>query len=144
MIKDVVELFDLRPDDRHPDDLSCAERAVHAPQNIATNIMAGNVLFNYCNSILCASAALARMDQTNIVAYAEAHKEARAISAHVTYFNSRTGAITTRGFDDDVSRCINRYRTQREEWIKAEKARLDPQPEGSAIAAEAEVEVAAL
>lgn len=42
----------LEAEDKHPDEESCAERAVSAPQNIATNIMAASIIFSFCNHLL--------------------------------------------------------------------------------------------
>lgn len=47
--------FDIFPDieiDKLPSELSCAEFAVSAPQNIGANINAANILFDYLNKLL--------------------------------------------------------------------------------------------
>ena len=41
-------------EDKLPTELSCAERAVSAPQNILTNMTAANLLFTFLNTILTA------------------------------------------------------------------------------------------
>lgn len=51
VLPDIFELFNLKMD-KHPDDLSCAERAESAPQNILTNIQAANIILNYCSLII--------------------------------------------------------------------------------------------
>ena len=51
VLPDVFELFNLKMD-KHPDDLSCAERAESAPQNILTNIQAANIVLNYCSLVI--------------------------------------------------------------------------------------------
>jgi molybdopterin/thiamine biosynthesis adenylyltransferase len=49
-----MPLFDdvfpnTKPENDHPDDLSCADHAMSAPQNIATNMTAAQLAFNYFN-----------------------------------------------------------------------------------------------
>lgn len=124
-IKTAIELFDLKPDDRHPNDLSCTERAIHAPQNIATNMMAASVLFNYCNTILLSVSDLRRSGgNTGSLSFSEECRKTRSISAHVTFFNSRTGTISTRNFDEYVSSYIEKQRVNNEEYIKRQRREL--------------------
>lgn len=100
-LETVVEHFHLSDNDRHPDEMSCAERAEHAPQNILTNIMAGDTLLGYCNLILSSNS------------YYREHKEERfstreecqtfwdrqpGVVARITYFDSRTGAKSIETF----------------------------------------------
>lgn len=122
-IKDAVEMFTLEANDRHPDELSCAEHSVSSPQNIATNIMAANVIFNYCNAILSASANVLYRANRNLEIY-ESYKTVRAVGAHVTYFNSKTGTTSIQGFENDVCTVIERTKKNRESQITEEKSRL--------------------
>lgn len=46
------ELNDTEGDNRHPDDISCAEQSESAPQNIAANIFAATTLFGILNKWL--------------------------------------------------------------------------------------------
>lgn len=49
------DFFDVFPNakmDKLPSEMSCAEAAVSAPQNISANINAANILFDYCNKLL--------------------------------------------------------------------------------------------
>lgn len=119
-IKDAVELFDLEPTDKHPEEMSCAEHAVHAPQNIATNMMAAQVLFNYINIIYASTIAYEEIGSRtgmSIEQYIEEYKNIPGISAHVTYFNSRTGTISTQPFDDEVSNVIRNARESFDEQV---------------------------
>lgn len=52
-----ISLFDIFPgtleaDDEFPDEGSCAENAVSAPQNIFTNMTAANILYGFMNQLL--------------------------------------------------------------------------------------------
>lgn len=49
---DFYEVFPNSPVDKLPDELSCAENSVSAPQNIHTNMTAANILFGYVNKLL--------------------------------------------------------------------------------------------
>lgn len=54
-LKNSPSFFDIFPDieiDKLPSELSCAEFAVSAPQNIGANINAANILFDYLNKLL--------------------------------------------------------------------------------------------
>lgn len=42
----------MNADDKLPTEMSCAERAVSAPQNILTNMTAANLIFTFLNTIL--------------------------------------------------------------------------------------------
>lgn len=49
------DFFDVFPDteiDKLPEEVSCAENAISAPQNIATNMTAANVLFSFANKLI--------------------------------------------------------------------------------------------
>lgn len=110
-----VRLFEMEVGDKHPEDLSCAERAESAPQNIGTNIMAGNILFNYCNQLLAGSSMYEEIlrlyyqgdEPCRVAGFEDAVdmlkkrvKELPLIPAHVFYFNSKTGAISAQPFTE--------------------------------------------
>jgi len=44
----------MHAEDKLPSEMSCAERAVSAPQNILTNMVAANLIFTFLNTILTA------------------------------------------------------------------------------------------
>lgn len=46
------DIFPDSPVDKLPEELSCAESAVSAPQNISANINAANILFDFVNKML--------------------------------------------------------------------------------------------
>ena len=118
-IPDAVSLFNMSPDDRHPEDLSCAERAVHAPQNIATNMMAAQVLLNYCNTIIASSIHKAEIDNnSNPVNRYMKYKLIRGISSHVKYFNSRTNTITSQNFPENISLFIGNLKEKEDARMK--------------------------
>lgn len=50
----LVDMFTsvLDGTDRHPSEMSCAENAVSAPQNIMTNMTAANIIFGFVNKLL--------------------------------------------------------------------------------------------
>ena len=116
-IKTVVEEFELSDDDKHPDDLSCAERAISAPQNIGTNIKAADILFDYCNLILAGAANYVNStDRAEIInsrrpqseRYKALIKRAPMIGNHIIYFDSRTGQTSAKPFSEDVQSYIKR------------------------------------
>ena len=49
------ETMQPNPEEKLPTQMSCAERAVSAPQNILTNMVAANLLFTFLNTILTAN-----------------------------------------------------------------------------------------
>lgn len=49
---DFFEVFPNTEIDKLPEEVSCAENAISAPQNIATNMTAANILFSYANKLL--------------------------------------------------------------------------------------------
>lgn len=49
------DFFDVFPNteiDKLPEEVSCAENAISAPQNIATNMTAANILFSFANKLI--------------------------------------------------------------------------------------------
>lgn len=70
-----VNLFDIFPDtldssDDFPDEASCADNAVSAPQNIFTNMTAANILFGFMNRLLT--------------------EQSRGIEEFAVFFNTKT------------------------------------------------------
>lgn len=63
-------------------ELSCAERAISAPQSISANITASNILMNFANSILTAGSN-------------------DGIKTHQVKFNSKTNVFSTDFFHED-------------------------------------------
>ena len=85
------DFFDVFPNsdlEKLPTELSCAEAAVSAPQNISANITAATILFNYCNSLLAGEGitALAVFFDTKTLAqkiYYSSEKDTTALLSHV-------------------------------------------------------------
>jgi len=96
VIKDVVTKFDLSNEDKHPEEISCAEHTLSAPQDITTNIMAANILLNYCSIYARNSSAInyAQTNGTTMENYEIIIKGLDGIINHVTYFNSKTNSIS--------------------------------------------------
>lgn len=121
IIKDIVEHFELDDNDRHPSDLSCAERAISAPQNIGTNIMASNIMFDYCNWLIASSVNYFNSDDRNEILNREGSREERiktakafinrapTILSHIIYFNSKTGITSSAPFSEEVQEYIGRF-----------------------------------
>lgn len=106
LINNVVTEFDLDNNDKHPSDLSCAERAESAPQNIATNILAANIIFEYCNTLLASACNYYNGINTVYNSNERADLIARApmIMNHICYFNSKTMQVSTKPFSEEVQR----------------------------------------
>jgi molybdopterin/thiamine biosynthesis adenylyltransferase len=111
-INDIVEEFNIDNNDKHPDEQSCAEHAVSAPQNIATNIMAGNIIFGYANLMMVSHRMWRDYALRNQLPTLPEYSGKRerdtmqtfvnsmpCVTAHVTYFNSQTGQISTKPFE---------------------------------------------
>lgn len=49
---DLFDIFPLATVDKLPTEMSCAESAISAPQNIHTNMTAANILFGFLNKLL--------------------------------------------------------------------------------------------
>lgn len=116
-INDIVEEFSIDANDRHPNELSCAENAESAPQNIATNILAANIIFGYCNLIISSSVKLyptpevrseieEYMREKNIPSMLYAIEQmimaTSAITNHVSFFNSKTGTVSSKPFAESA------------------------------------------
>ena len=119
-IKDVVDEFTLDNNDKHPSDLSCAERAVSSPQNIGTNIKAADIVFDYCNLIIAGAANYVNSPDRNDIMnnrrdYLNQEEASRAlikrapmIGNHIVYFDSRTGQTSAQPFSPEVQEYIKK------------------------------------
>jgi molybdopterin/thiamine biosynthesis adenylyltransferase len=120
-IQDIVELFALEANDKHPDEVSCAEHAVSSPQDISTNMLAAQIIFGYCNSILVSSRSVLwtgdRKDKYKSWA------GVRPISGHVTYFDSRNSKTSTQDFSEAVQTQLKEIRLIQQSQIDQYLAR---------------------
>jgi len=100
-VKDIVEEFDLSNDNRHPDDLSCAEHAESAPQDITANIMAANIILNYCATIVhnASTISFAKQNYFNSEAMNFTYASLRALVNQIVYFDSYGNLMTCKPFD---------------------------------------------
>ena len=83
----------------HPDSLSCADHALSSPQNIAANITAANLIFNYFNILYSNSYALienAVSESPRMLG--EVAEEMWYITNNIVYFN-----IATNTFNNECS-----------------------------------------
>lgn len=63
--KNMLSLFNLEVRDKSPDEQSCAEHTMSAPQQMAVNLQAGQNLFTLCNGILVNSRLLCNLSTTD-------------------------------------------------------------------------------
>lgn len=117
-IRDIVEEFDIDDNDKHPEELSCAERAISAPQNIATNIMAADIVFSICNTIIAGAVKYSQyyhrtQEYEDFISSYEGEnvisnflKQAPLLTGHVYYFNSKTKMISVKPFDEEIQSLI--------------------------------------
>lgn len=103
----IVEIFNVTANDKKPDELSCAERAISAPQNIMTNIWAAQIIVNYCSAII--SGAIIRKNPF-IMTLVGTNRSvalplvAKPISSILSFFDVKTGNIVIR----DIERIDNK------------------------------------
>ncbi len=118
--KDVVKYFMLENDKRHPSNLSCGELAVSAPQNIATNILSANCIFNFCNIIINSSGIMyfGHYSDNNMVSMNERAQECIPIYSNLVYFNSATNTIVDKKFEDNFISFVKDSEKKREEKLK--------------------------
>jgi molybdopterin/thiamine biosynthesis adenylyltransferase len=111
-IKDIVEEFNLDSEDKHPEDLSCAERALSAPQNIATNIKAADLMLTYCNQLISGAVGAQkardfdRQEDSTLEEILEVFKSIPKISSHIIYFNAKTGQASAKYFNETIQNII--------------------------------------
>jgi hypothetical protein len=86
--------------------MSCAERAVSAPQNIATNMKASDVLFGYLNKILVGAAEYV---EGNLMRDTE-KQNALLIGNHITYFDAINDQTKGIPFSEEVQDRIRKMR----------------------------------
>lgn len=100
VINDIVEEFGIDDDHRHPDELSCADHAVSAPQDITVNIMASNILLNYCSTFLYNASTIRYAQELNFdnAAMCITRSNLRPLVNHVVFFDSFNNNISTRPF----------------------------------------------
>jgi PRTRC genetic system ThiF family protein len=115
-IPDVVELFSMASDDRHPDDLSCAEHTESAPQDITANITAANIILNYCATFLHNASHMVMASNGNFSseAYQIQYGKMRHLVNHVVFFdtfnNNTKGQLYKLAFD--IQHYIQRTETK--------------------------------
>lgn len=98
----VIDIFNITANDKKPDELSCAERAMSAPQNIMTNIWAAQVIVNYCSAIISGAVAY----KNPFIATLSGTKRsvalplvAKSISSILSFFDVKTGNIKIRDIE---------------------------------------------
>lgn len=95
-LPDVAERFDLSAD-KHPSELSCAEHALSAPQDITTNIMASSIILNYCAAIVKNASLAYLLSMYTGEDISSQRKmllsEAKAIISPITYFDANNNSI---------------------------------------------------
>lgn len=104
-IKDIVELHNIEANDKLPTEMSCAEHAVSAPQNIMSNITAANIINNICSIILENSSFYLKPFINNFNNRERQFlkiSKCRPIDVNAYYFNVTTGSITCNFIDTDL------------------------------------------